>query len=173
MYKKKEEKKVRRVKGNTERQVICQVCVQCVYTDVFAELAEAARAEGAKKASGEEEEQSGRLLQKLLDSVDNESGERGKDKKAQKAVHLVENLPLLPAKLVDLIQEGSFVDFFWFPVLEDGPSDGEYRSYREVIVKMEKTSSVVLHGKIRPEISGRRPPERRTYDGVRRRYTSR
>ena len=107
----------------------CQVCVQFVYTDVFAELAEAARAEGAKKVSGEEEDQSGRLLQKLLDSVDNESGERGKDKKAQKAVHLVENLPLLPAKLVDLIQEGSFVDFFWFPVLEDGPSDGEYRSY--------------------------------------------
>ncbi len=30
-------KNVRHVKGNTERQVICQVCVQCVYADVFAE----------------------------------------------------------------------------------------------------------------------------------------
>jgi len=96
-----------------------------VYAAAFVELAGAARAEGAKRVAGEEEEQPGRLLQKLFDSVDNESGERKKDKKAQKAVYLVENLPPLPAKLVDLIQEGSFVDFSWFPVLKDGPSDGE------------------------------------------------
>ncbi len=55
--------------------------------------------------------------------------DKKKDKKAQKAVHLVENLPPLPAKLVEMIQEGSFVDFSWFPVLEDGPSDGEWRNY--------------------------------------------
>ncbi len=78
--------------------MICQVCVQCVYADVFAELAETAIAESAKRAAGEEEERPGRLLLKLLSSVDNESGgERRKDKKALKAVHLVENLSPLPA----------------------------------------------------------------------------
>ncbi len=48
------------------------------------------------------------------------------DKKVQKVVHLVGNLPPLSAKLVELIQEGSFVDFVWFPVLEDGPSDEDW-----------------------------------------------
>ncbi len=53
--------------------------------------------------------------------------EKKEEKKVQKVVHLVSNLPPLSGKMVDMIQEGSFVDFAWFPVFEDGPSDGEWR----------------------------------------------
>ncbi len=43
-------------------------------------------------------------------------------------VHLVENLPPLPRKLVSLIRRGSFVEFATFPMLEDGPYEGEWKS---------------------------------------------
>ncbi len=99
--------------------------VHNVSVEEFARLVEAARVGGAKEACEGESEQQGRLR----DSVSEETVDKKKDEKAQKAVHLVENLPPLPAKLVEMIQEGSFVDFSWFPVLEDGPSDGEWRNY--------------------------------------------
>ncbi len=104
-------------------------CVHNVSVEEFAGLVEAARVGGAKEACEGESGQPGWLLQKLLDSVSEETVDKKKEKKAQKAVHLVDNLPPLPAKLVEMIQEGSFVDFSWFLVLEDGPSDGEWRNY--------------------------------------------
>ena len=72
---------------------------------------------GAKKVAEGEEEQSGQLLQKLLESRSGKGAGKKQDKKMQKVVHLVDNLPPLPGKIVELIQEGSFVDYAWFPVL--------------------------------------------------------
>ncbi len=43
-------------------------------------------------------------------------------------VHLVDNLPPLPKRTVDLIVKGSFVEFALFPMLEDGPCEGEWRN---------------------------------------------
>ena len=56
----------------------------------------------------------------------NEAGAGNKDvKKVPKTVHLVKNLQPLPAKIVEAIRKGNFVDFAWFPVLEEGPVDGD------------------------------------------------
>lgn len=49
-------------------------------------------------------------------------------KRGPKVVHLVRNLPPLPCKLVEMIQEKSFVEFAWFPVFDEGPKDGDWRS---------------------------------------------
>ena len=92
-----------------------------------ATLANKAREGGAKSVAKEKEGQPNQLFQKLLGGLAEKSGQKKVDKKVQKVVHLVGNLPPLSGKLVELIQEGSFVDFAWFPVLEDGPSEGDWR----------------------------------------------
>ncbi len=38
-------------------------------------------------------------------------------------VHLLKNQPPLPSKVVERIREGSFVDFAFFPVFDDGPGE--------------------------------------------------
>ncbi len=92
----------------------------------MAALAESARESGAKLAptTSKKGGQSGQLLQELLASVSKSGLDKKPEKIGQKVVHLVGNLPPLSARLVEMIQEGSFVDFAWFPVMEDGPSEG-------------------------------------------------
>ncbi len=98
----------------------------------MAALAESARESGAKLAptTSKTGGQSGLLLQELLASVSKSGLDKKPEKKGQKVVHLVGNLPPLSARLVEMIQEGSFVDFAWFPVMEDGPSEGDWRQVR-------------------------------------------
>ncbi len=79
--------------------------------DEIASLADKAKECGAKTIAKEKEDQPGQLLQKLLGGVAEKGVQKKLDKKVQKVVHLVGNLPPLSAKLVELIQEGSFVDF--------------------------------------------------------------
>jgi len=42
-------------------------------------------------------------------------------------VHLIKNVQPLPKKVVEAIQDGNFVDFAWFPVLEEGPAEGDWK----------------------------------------------
>ena len=75
-----------------------------------------------------EGDEPGPLLRKLLDRVKcSQKGDK-EDDPGHDVVHLVENLPPLPRKLVDLIRRGSFVEFTTFPMLEDGPCEGEWKS---------------------------------------------
>ena len=102
--------------------------VRSVSVDEIGKVAEKARECGAKKVAESDREQPGPLLQKLLDNVNMPLADKKEEKKAPKVVHLVSNLPPLPSRLVEMIQEKSFVDFAWFPVFEEGPSDGEWSS---------------------------------------------
>ncbi len=69
----------------------------------------------------------GPLLEKLLSSM-SDKGSVGKEAgRAQKAVHLIKNVQPLPKKVVEAIQDGNFVDFAWFPVLEEGPTEGDWK----------------------------------------------
>ncbi len=105
--------------------------------DEVATLAGRARESGARSATTGKgkESQTGRMLQKLLTNVSNKEQEKPPEKKVQKVVHLVSNLPPLAAKLVELIQECSFVDFSWFPVMDDGPSDSDWRQVKNESVE--------------------------------------
>ncbi len=97
-----------------------------VPTDEVASLAEKARKGGALSAPVMEgEDQSADFLKKLLKS--SRGGEK-EDGPGHEVVHLVENLPPLPKRTVDLIVKGSFVEFALFPMLEDGPCEGEWRN---------------------------------------------
>jgi len=107
--------------------LLCHWCGRSVSLDELATLADKARECGAKTETKVNDDQPGQLLQRLLGGMTEKGVLEKTDKKVQKVVHLVSNLPLLSAKLVELIQEGSFVDFAWFLVLEDGPSDGDWR----------------------------------------------
>ncbi len=97
-----------------------------VPVDEIALLAEQTREGGAVSAPVKEGEDPGaELLKKLLKG--SRSGEK-EDGPGHDVVHLVENLPPLPKRMVDLIVRGSFVEFALFPMLEDGPCEGEWRS---------------------------------------------
>lgn len=97
-----------------------------VPTDEVASLAEKARSGGALSASVlEDEDQSSEFLKKLLKS--SRGGEK-EDGPGHEVVHLVENLPPLQKRTVDMIVRGSFVEFALFPMLEDGPCEGEWRN---------------------------------------------
>ncbi len=102
--------------------VIMSVLLVC--TDKVARLAEGAKRSGATCGPEGEEGGAGGLILKLLDSMKGSKAEKKEDKKVPKVVHLLRNQPPLPSKLVDMIQEGTFVDFAWFPVFDNGPSDG-------------------------------------------------
>ena len=92
-------------------------------TDKVAELAEAARIKGAAGAPAGEKGGERPLFQKLLDSLKDSKAEESEEKKAAKVVHLLKNQPPLPSKVVERIREGSFVDFAFFPVFDDGPGE--------------------------------------------------
>ena len=107
-----------------QRDDPCHVYV--VPVDEITLLAEQAREGGAVSAPVKEGEDPGaELLKKLLKG--SRSGEK-EDGPGHDVVHLVENLPPLPKRTVDLIVRGSFVEFALFPMLEDGPCEGEWRS---------------------------------------------
>ncbi len=98
-------------------------------TDEVAELAEAARSKGATEAPAGEKREERPLVQKLLDSLKEAGAGESEDKKSSRVVHLIKNLPPLPTKVVERIKEGSFVDFAFFPVFDDGPGEaGDWRS---------------------------------------------
>ncbi len=63
------------------------------------------------------------MVQKLLDGLKEVRAEESEDKKAARVVHLIKNQPPLPTKVVERIKEGSFVDFAFFPVFDDGPGE--------------------------------------------------
>ena len=92
-------------------------------TDKVAELAEAARIKGAAGAPAGEKGGERPLFRKLLDSLKDAKAEESEEKKAAKVVHLLKNQPPLPSKVVERIREGSFVDFAFFPVFDDGPGE--------------------------------------------------
>ncbi len=127
--KKKSEKDTGGIEGQHVKYMSVHTC-RSVSVDEIAKLAEKAKEGGAKTMEECESEQPGPLLQKFLDSVKGSVAGKKEGKKAPKVVHVVSNLPPLPGKIVELIQEGSFVDFAWFPVLEEGPSDGEWKPWQ-------------------------------------------
>ncbi len=90
-------------------------------------LAERAREVGAVPLSDEKETIPGPLLKKLLNSMSGAVADKKEETKVQKTVHLVKNLQPLPKKIVEAIQDGIFVEFAWFPVLEEGPSEGDWK----------------------------------------------
>ncbi len=92
-----------------------------------AALAKKAMEAGAVSLSGEMEATPGPLLDKLLSSMSESGSGAGSGRSVQKSVHLIRNLQPLPRKLVDAIQDGDFVDFAWFPVLEEGPLEGDWK----------------------------------------------
>ena len=98
--------------------------VLLVCTDKVARLAESAKRSGATCGPEGEEGGAGGLILKLLDSVKGSKTEKKEEKKVPKVVHLLRNQPPLPSKLVDMIQEGAFVEFAGFPLFDNGPSDG-------------------------------------------------
>ena len=103
--------------------------VLSMYVDEVARLAEKARSRGATNAPEGESEGAGSLLLKWMDSLKGSKMEKKEEKKVPKVVHLLRNQPPLASKVVDMIQAGAFVDFAWFPVFEDGPSEGgDWRS---------------------------------------------
>jgi len=96
--------------------------VLLVATDKVAELAEEARSKGAAGVpAGEKGGEP--LVQKLLDGLKEAKAEESGERKAAKVVHLLKNQPPLPSRVVERIREGSFVDFAFFPVFDDGPSE--------------------------------------------------
>ena len=87
-----------------------------------ASLAKKAKEAGAVSLPEAKVTAPGPLLEKLLSSM-SEKVAGGKDtNKMQKLVHLIKNVQPLPKKWVEAIQEGNFVDFAWFPVLDRGRS---------------------------------------------------
>ncbi len=100
-----------------------------MFTDEVAELVKAARNKGAAEAPAGEKCGEDPLVQKLLDGLKGARTEDGEGKKPGRVVHLVKNLPPLPAKVVERIRDGQFVELAHFPVFEDGPSEaGEWRA---------------------------------------------
>lgn len=89
------------------------------------ELAERAKAAGAAVLPGTAEVEPEPVRRKLLSSAAEEGANGGP--KSSKPVHLIKNVQPLPRKTVEAIQEGAFVEFAYFPVLEEGPVDGEGR----------------------------------------------
>ena len=92
-----------------------------------ASLAKKAKEAGAVSLPEAKVTAPGPLLEKLLSSM-SEKVAGGKDmNKMQKSVHLIKSVQPLPKKWVEAIQEGNFVDFAWFPVLEEGPTEGDWK----------------------------------------------
>ncbi len=102
--------------------------VALVFIDKVAQLAESARSKGAAVApAGSKGEEP--LFQKLWDSLKDSRAEEKEERKAHKVVHLLKNQPPLPSKVVERIREGSFVDFAFFPVFDDGPGEpGDWKA---------------------------------------------
>lgn len=69
----------------------------------------------------------GPRLARLLSSVAGTESCDKDPKGGQTAVHVVKNLQPLPRRIVEAIREGNFVDFAWFPVLEEGPIEGDWK----------------------------------------------
>ncbi len=69
----------------------------------------------------------GPLLEKLLSSMSEKGLDGIEGGRMQKSVHLIKNVQPLPRKIVEAIQEGIFVDFTWFPVLEEGPTERDWK----------------------------------------------
>lgn len=88
-------------------------------------LVEKAKEAGAAVLPEKADVEPGPLLRKLLSGV-SESG-TGCGTMGLKPVHLVKNVQPLPKKVVDAIQEGMFVEFAGFPVLEEGPVEGDWK----------------------------------------------
>ena len=99
-----------------------------VSVDKVASLAEQAREGGAVSAPDREGEEPGHLLRKLLDRMKGSQIGDKEDDPEHDVVHQVENLSPLPRKVVDLIQRASFVEFATFPMLENGHSEGDWKS---------------------------------------------
>ncbi len=99
-----------------QRDDPCHVYV--VPVDEITLLAEQAREGGAVSAPVKEGEDPGaELLKKLLKG--SRSGEK-EDGPGHDVVHLVENLPPLPKRTVDLIVRGSFVELPYSPCWRTG-----------------------------------------------------
>ncbi len=102
--------------------------VPLVLIDVVAQMAKDARGKGAAEVlAGESVEEP--LVKKFWESLKGVGTEEREEKKAHKVVHLLKNQPPLPSKVVEKIKEGSFVDFAFFPVFDDGPGEaGDWRA---------------------------------------------
>lgn len=95
-----------------------------MYVDEVANLAERARSKGATNAPDGASDGAGAMFMKWMDTVRGSELEKKEEKKVPKVVHLLRNQPPLAGKVVEMIQAGAFVDFAWFPVFADGPSEG-------------------------------------------------
>lgn len=73
------------------------------------------------------EENEAPALERLLCSIKDKASGGQEAGRGQKTVHLVKNVQPLPLRTVEAIREGVFVDFAWFPVLDEGPSDGGWK----------------------------------------------
>ena len=93
------------------------------FIDKVAQLAEEVRSKGAAVAPAGTKGGEELLFRKLLDSLIDSKAEEKDEKKAPKVVHLLKNQPPLPSKVVERIREGSFIDFAFFPVFDDGPGE--------------------------------------------------
>ena len=93
------------------------------FIDKVAQLAEEVRSKGAAVAPAGTKGGEEPLFRKLLDSLIDSKAEEKDEKKAPKVVHLLKNQPPLPSKVVERIREGSFIDFAFFPVFDDGPGE--------------------------------------------------
>ncbi len=102
--------------------------VPLMLIDVVAQMAKDARGKGAAEApAGESVEEP--LVKRFWESLKGVGTEEREEKKAHKVVHLLKNQPPLPSKVVEKIKEGSFVDFAFFPVFDDGPGEaGDWRA---------------------------------------------
>jgi len=88
-----------------------------VFIDEVAFLAEQAREGGAVSAPEKEGKEPGPLLRKLLDRVKGSEKGNKEGYPVHNVVNLMENLPPLPRKLVELIWRGSFMEFATFLML--------------------------------------------------------
>ncbi len=100
-----------------------------VFIDKVAELAEGAGSKRAAVAPAETKRGEGPMFQKFLDSLRDTKAEEKDEKKAPKVVHFLKNQPPLSSIVVERIREGSFVDFAFFPVFDDGPGEaGDWKT---------------------------------------------
>ncbi len=116
----------------------------------------------------------GPLLEKLLSSMSEKGLDGIEESRMQKSVHLIKNVQPLPRKIVEAIQEGIFVDFTWFPVLEEGPTERDWkegsgekgnslgsprerkRRKRKEVPDLSKWSTCFSWKKVPPKGTGRR-----------------
>jgi len=97
--------------------------VRSVSVDDGESTAEIIEQSGARRLADCEGEEPEPWLRKLLGSSKVHWAGKNEEKRGSKVVHRVWNLPPLPCKLVEMIQERSFVEFAWFPVFDEGPKD--------------------------------------------------